>query len=412
MSRSLLAISWAMPPALFPRSLQVARSLSALAKRGWQSTVICSEPPANATVDWALKKRYEGSYTAIEIPDASAKPRTVWQRLMRRSVAAPKSEVNWVSAATEAAIAIAKSQNFDALITFAQPWSDHTIGKEVARHSRLPWIAHFSDPWADNPYINNVMMRAEALAAERGVVEAADLLVFPVERVANLVMGKYPSDFHAKVRVVPHGFEPRPRLPVRLGDVSRPMRLIHAGDFYGIRSPAPFIAALRELHARAPLEGKMEIFFIGSVPEEHIASVRSAGLERIVHFTGRVSNSRCEALLDTADALLVIDAPADESVFLPSKLIDYLPLGRPIVGLTPKSGASADLLDQLGCPIAEPDDIAAIETVLETMLFRWQTGSLVADSRFDAVSAGYDISSTTALLDAAIHHAVETAMFP
>ena len=32
-----------------------------------------------------------------------------------------------------------------------------------------------------------------------------------------------------------------------------------------------------------------------------------------------------------ADVLLVIDAPADESLFLPSKLIDYLPAGKPIL---------------------------------------------------------------------------------
>jgi hypothetical protein len=35
-------------------------------------------------------------------------------------------------------------------------------------------------------------------------------------------------------------------------------------------------------------------------------------------------------LMSEADALLVIDAPADQSVFLPSKLIDYIGAGRPI----------------------------------------------------------------------------------
>ena len=45
--------------------------------------------------------------------------------------------------------------------------------------------------------------------------------------------------------------------------------------------------------------------------------------------------------------LLVIDAPADESLFLPSKLIDYLPARKPILGLTPARGASADLIRAL-----------------------------------------------------------------
>ena len=58
--------------------------------------------------------------------------------------------------------------------------------------------------------------------------------------------------------------------------------------------------------------------------------------------------------------LLVIDAPADDSLFLPSKLIDYLPLGKPILGLTPLRGASADLIRRLGYPVVAPDDEAAI----------------------------------------------------
>jgi glycosyltransferase involved in cell wall biosynthesis len=272
----------------------------------------------------------------------------------------------------------------------------------------LPWVAHFSDPWADSPFLTDATLRARALTAEQKIVEIADMLVFPVGRVADLVMRKYPSSFAGKVRVVPHGFEPRARRAPRRGDASTPLRLIHAGDFYGIRTPAPLIAALRHLHAREPLDGKIEVVFIGSVPDEHRAAAHAAGLDGVVRFAGRIANAECNALQDTADALLVMDAPAVESVFLPSKLIDYLPFGRPIIGLTPANGASSDLLRELGCPVAEPNDVEAIAEVVETLLAQWQSGKLVAGERFHTVASRYGIAATTALLDQAISDTISS----
>jgi hypothetical protein len=396
-----------MPPALFPRSLQVARSLKALAGRGWSSTVVCAAPPPDATIDPELQDRYETSYAALRL-QAPHQPSQFWERAIRRFVRAADPDAGWIAAATEAGASAAATQQFQALISFAQPWSDHAIGLRLATRTRLPWIAHFSDPWADSPFLTDATLRAQALTAERKIVETADMLVFPVDRVADLVMRKYPPRLAEKVRVVPHGFEPRARRTARRGDASTPLRLIHAGDFYGIRTPAPLIASLRRLHAGAPLDGKIEVVFIGSVPDEHRAAAHEAGLDGVVRFAGRIANAQCDSMLENADALLVMDAPAAESVFLPSKLIDYLPFELPIVGLTPASGASADLLRELGCPVAEPDDVAAIAGVVEALLAQWQAGELAAGERFHAVASRYDIAATTALLDKAIGDAVKS----
>ena len=57
----------------------------------------------------------------------------------------------------------------------------------------------------------------------------------------------------------------------------------------------------------------------------------------------------------------MIDAPADDSLFLPSKLVDYLPLGKPILGLTPlarRDGRRS--FAGSATPIVPPDDEAAI----------------------------------------------------
>jgi hypothetical protein len=101
-----------------------------------------------------------------------------------------------------------------------------------------------------------------------------------------------------------------------------------------------------------------------------------------------------------ADVLLVIDAPSrGPSLFLPSKLVDYLPFRKPILGLTPGEGASADVLRQLGCPVADPDDPPGIARAVAALLDQWQAGRLTVAGAFDAAARQYDIRQTTRVLD-------------
>jgi glycosyltransferase involved in cell wall biosynthesis len=410
-SGHLLAVSWATLPAVFPRSIQVARSLKALRAFGWESTVVSAEPSSEWTMDPELEAQYTDSYRVVRVQRAAPPngARQWWRRLLRRPVD-PDSE--WIESATGAARTIVKTESVNALITFAQPWSDHVIGLRVARATRLPWIAHFSDPWAASPY--NQTLSAEALAearkAEKRVVETADVVVFPTARMADLVMAKYRASLRQKVAIVPHGFE-----TLADSDEGHPrsssgrLRIVHAGDFYGSRTPASLIDAIAWLCAAEPSARRLELVFLGLVPPEHQKRVDDLALNDVIRFDGRVSYTEAARAMASADALLVIDAPSKDSVFLPSKLVDYLAFSRPIIGLTPKSGASADLLARLGCPHVEPDDVDGIEAVLRATLDGWRRagGSLRLPAAFRAVASEYEIERTTSRLNDAIEGALE-----
>ncbi len=407
LSRQLLAISWAMPPAVYPRSIQVARSLKALTGFGWHTIVICAEPPPGTTLDPELQREYEKHYRAVRI-DPERSDTSWWQRWRRPAAAGSADpEARWIAEATAAAAAAARRQRPAAVVSFAQPWSDHRVGLRVSTNAGLPWVAHFSDPWADNPYADqSEPARSAARDAEREVIARADAIVFTTRRIADLVMGKYPREWDTKVHIVPHGFEPEAD-QARSPSSDDTLRLVYAGDFYGIRTPAGLIEALARINAQQPLAGRLEMSFVGLVPETAMKQASDAGLDGVVRFCGRMAYSQCAAIARGADALLVIDAPGKESVFLPSKLIDYLGYARPMVGLTPANGASADLLRRLDSPVVEPTDSEAIAAVLGKLMDERRAGTLRLGSNFREVARDFEIGRTTDLLNAAIQGAIE-----
>jgi hypothetical protein len=139
--------------------------------------------------------------------------------------------------------------------------------------------------------------------------------------------------------------------------------------------------------------------FLGPGVEQFKRDATALGVASLVRFRGRVPSDEAATAAAEADVLLVIDAPSSgPSVFLPSKLIDYLPFRKPVLGVTPEPGASARLLRRLGCPVAPPDDVGAIASTLADLILRWRSGTLDVGESFDRVAAEFDIRHTTRLL--------------
>jgi glycosyltransferase involved in cell wall biosynthesis len=400
--KRLLAVSWELPPMYGPRAAQVARTLGQLAGLGWCPLAVCLAPrrggpnwpdgvPADPPPGVELMR--------VPSPEEWLIVRAAW-RAAPRLRDFPDATRVWVRRAARAAAAAAAGGDFAGVITFAQPWSDHLVGLGVRRETRLSWVAHFSDPWADSPYATP-HQRSIWRRMEEEVVREASAVVFVTQETADLVMRKYPREWRRKSFVVPHGFDARtPRPAPRPVDPHRPMRLVYTGRFYaGLRTPSSFLRALADVNVRDPLAGVLEVLFVGPRVDLFEGEAAALNVAALVRFRGRVPPEEAAAAAAEADVLLVIDAPSDgPSVFLPSKLIDYLAFRKPILGVTPEPGASARLLRRLDCPVAPPDDVAAIASALSGLVRRWREGSLEVGESFDRVAAGFDIGRTTRLL--------------
>jgi glycosyltransferase involved in cell wall biosynthesis len=400
--RRLLAICWEMPPLSGPRAVQVGRTLKYLVPLHWRSSVVCFGPRSNRyNQDVQLAARLGPSDGVALVPVPSAEERLFFRALWRivpPIKQLPDEKWVWIRAATRAALRLAADQQFSALVSFAQPWSDHLIGLRVRRATGLPWIAHFSDPWVVSPYLTGrAWQRRIWERMEAAVVENADALVFVNDQTAERTMARYAKRLRAKVHVVPHGFDPVERLVQVPRMEGAPLIIAYTGRFYeGVRTPEALMRALARLAAGRPLARELRVIFVGAIVQAYRQLAATLGLDDVVEFTGRRPFAESAQRAAAADVLLVIDAPADENLFLPSKLIDYLPMGKPILALTPARGATADLIRSLGYPVIPPDDEAAIASAIEALLIANQRGQLPASGQHASVAQRYDIRQTTA----------------
>ncbi len=372
----LLAVSLAYPPLAYPRSIQVARLLKFLDA----STVLvcCDEPGARK--DLTIEPDAEAKLAAcLRVPFELSRGQRFFdsifyrfhKRLWNRRNMAPDNYGSWKTAVLSEIERYRRENDYrpDAIVTFAQPFTDHLIGLELKKRYGLPWLAHFSDPWVDNPF-NKYDEETQALnlSLERKVVESADILAFTSQETIDLVMAKYPGDWRLKAQVLPQSFDPSLFQNAR-STKDRRITIRYVGNFYGNRTARPLIAALQLMVENDQASLDDICFELIGISDASV--IRDAGGDALpaglLNVYPSVEYSESLRLMTQADGLLVIDAPAELSVFLPSKLIDYIGAGRPVLGITPP-GTAADFIRQLGGPVADPSDTQKIRDILVSFI--------------------------------------------
>ncbi|MCK4414012.1 MAG: hypothetical protein KAY32_10740 [Candidatus Eisenbacteria sp.] len=394
----VLAILYCFPPLQVPAALVYLKLVLGLRSNGVDVEILAIDPrsflaPAPDLIDPSIMRVVPEDLTQhlVWSPEAM-KPVRVIKRLLSGTPWGlrwfePKKR-EWTFAARRYLRGL-DLRRYDLLLTCSQPHANHLLGPPVKKMSGLPWIAYFSDPWGRNPYApaRNRRSADHHRRLEAQVLEAADYVLYTSDEMLRLTAEDHGAILGGKSGVLPHAFVPDWYAPGRLvpeGFASemqasgrearaagRPLRLLHTGHFYGPRTPAPLIQALAGLGRVKDLEGRLEIDCYGSFPEEARREVSAAGLERVLRVHPVIPYLDSLALMSEYDLLLLIDAKltrTQESVFLPSKLIDYLGSGTPVLGVSPRRGSTARVLSETGGLFCDIEDSESLTKMLTRLL--------------------------------------------
>jgi len=372
----LLALSYYYPPANNPRAIQVARLLEYLKV---PTLLICGDD--YATDDRMDPNLNQGAESFLEKCLRVPFVQPTWKRISAKVAhqfdvhlweKAPDRYRDWKPIVMSALRDFDRESHYspDLIVTFGSPMSDHLIGIELKKKYRVPWIAHFSDPWVENLFKGyNAFTRSINVGLERKVIQAADRVVFTSQETADVAMKKYPEGIRSKARVLPHAYEPKFYEDHPVKDSSSSVTIRYLGDLYLQRTPAPLFRALRRIVSSHPrLLDHVCFEFVGTNTDFKLSEVGYDELPQgLVVFKPTVDYATSLTLMSSADGLLVIDAPAPSSVFLPSKLIDYIGADRPILGITPP-GTASKLITELGGWVSNPSNEIDTENALRAFI--------------------------------------------
>jgi len=382
----LLIVTWLYEPHSTPRAIRwktIARELVAM---GCQVDVVTSRATGEPTFEelGGVRVHRCGGSAGMQLAvfAKGARAGRPLNRLLQRLHKAtwkklywPDKACLWMFPAIRTARRLLNLNRYDGLITVSLPFTAHVVGHRLKRlHPNLAWLVDVGDPFScqDASAPNNVKLHGRRnLIWERKVFQRADRVAVTNEAMSRVYGELFPASA-TKLEVIP---------PVVGADVPKhcppptrhaKKRLLFLGTLYkNIRNPGYLLTAFDMLR-QAPPES-YELHLAGDLNDcaELVATFQARlGDSLIVHN----NQSRQEAMSMLAEADFVVNIGNTTPFQLPSKLVEYVSMGKHIINLANCDEDSSTLfLQPYGAALnirqtAQPTslDVARLRTFLES----------------------------------------------
>lgn len=406
MTRRVLVVAYAFPPAGGPGVQRVLKLVKYLPELGFEPLVLTvrdgtfpaldpsllGEVPGGVPVERtaslepaSLYKRFVGIPAAEPIPVAvlaepSPSARQRLAHFVRLNLFVPDAKVGWLPFAVTRGSELIRRHRPDVIFSSAPPPTNHLVACCLAAAHRLPWVADFRDPWTDVHYYEGhhrlAPARALDAALERAVFRRADRLVFVSGADSEKAAASHGTG--GKHHTVPNGFDEEDFEAV---EASEPpggrFELMHLGSIGAERTPSGLLAVLRRLQARGEVSpATFRLTLVGKVEPSVGRAIDEAGVAAVVERVPYVPHDQAVRLGQRASALLLLVTRSRGSDrILPGKTFEYLRHQRPVLALGPPGGEVARVLEQTGGGrLFAYDDETGIERELSRLLSAHREG--------------------------------------
>ena len=395
MQKRVLIITYYWPPSGGSGVQRWLKFAKYLPEAGWEPVIFTPENPDFDLQDESLEKEIPPHLEVIKFPiwepyqlfsrikgETKTHPGRLLEQKdrgflekaaiwMRANLLVPDPRVFWVKPSVKFLTDLAKSGQFQAIITTGPPHSMHLIGLELKRKTGLPWIADFRDPWSQWEFLDKMPMtdwiRNRHQSLEQSVLKEADAVL----TISPTFQNDLEKLAGRKIKLLTNGYDPAD-LPVDFSPKAkkeRELHLVYSGVIDSIRNPVPVLKALKEEFFQTGEEVKMT--FVGKVSEQVRDFVKAdVWLSQRVFFPGYVSHGEVFDFYAKADVLvLILTDTKNAQGNIPGKLFEYLATGVPVLALGDPDGDSAKILHEAGGgEVIRHEDFVKIQIALRKLM--------------------------------------------
>jgi glycosyltransferase involved in cell wall biosynthesis len=255
-----------------------------------------------------------------------------------RKILWPDFAAFWYFAALKAADKSIKNELPDVIVTVSLPFTSHLVGLALKRRYEIPWVVDIGDPFSfmtKTPLNNHKLFKNLNARSESQVLQIADAVTVTTEGTKYEYLKHFSSLISRKIIVIPPLFS----APTKLNDFlpffndSKKIRLVFAGTLYrAIRDPLALLAFFRHL-ASTSLGSKVELHFLGVINDcKPCFDAYDDLLGSKIFLHGLVS--RRQALQAMKEANVLVNLGNSTHFQLPSKVVEYVILGKPVLNIT------------------------------------------------------------------------------
>jgi glycosyltransferase involved in cell wall biosynthesis len=275
----------------------------------------------------------------------------------------------WIPRAVRTGNRLIGRNHYDVIVSMAHLTWTHVVALMLRRGKRLPWVAYFSDPWANHPLTRSSKPRRMLeRALERRTLRAADALVFTCANMRDFVLRPYPGrdQIRTKCFAIPYFFDDAlySEAESRTSEAKSANKVVlrHMGAIpYGNYDDG-FLRALALLFAERPdLARRLVVEFYGGRRQTTIDLVRELSLSDHVSFYPGVSYPDSLRLMRESDLLLLLGMPPDAfnglgNATLHLKMADYIGARRPVFVMGGNGSPAAEAFTNTNgvCPDQDP----------------------------------------------------------
>lgn len=271
---------------------------------------------------------------------------------------------HWAYLASVAAEKICHEEKIDAVLTKSYP--SELVGYYLKKKYNKKWLATWNDPfpmefyphpYGDGPQAKMSFLKRPLLGA---MEKWPDANIFPNERLKNY-MKQYLPALKNEI-IIPH-IAQRMDLPEHFP--ADTLHIIHSGDVRPPRDPRTFCQALSLFLEEHP-EAKICVTFQGLFSPELSELIQEYHLQKHIRFIDPIPYTDSLLTLANYHVVLIIEAPCQEGIFLPTKVGDYIGCGKYIFTVSPKEGVLSDLYKEGYIQYFSPvTDVAHIKETLQ-----------------------------------------------
>ena len=348
----ILIITYYYSPWLNPRAIRWTALVENLASQGNKVDVLCNTQKGSisTTKNSDINLYYTGKIKNLknEVPKNKISTNKFFKKNIKaliikflkfvhhftwKKVYWPDHACLWYFSAIKVGKKLLYKYQYDLIISVSLPYTSHLVALRL-KHLRpdINWIVDIGDPFYfldSTPTNNHKLYNKLNYYSEQKVLQFATKI-----SVTNTVVLKMYKEYFTgcenKIHVIPPIFVSSNKEKKSFFSNSDKIILVYIGTLYkGIRSPIPLLKIFEKLLS-TELNSKLELHIVGNITD-CIEDFDKKYLNKKIYLHGIINPDEVARILN--DNVFLINIGNKTSYQLPSKIVEYISSGNPIINI-------------------------------------------------------------------------------